>query len=85
MLLFKKKKRLGARPLWPPDYRLAIFRTLFIRSIDTSDIIKNSKKLYKLIDNVVKEIREENAVEVVTDSALAYVGAGKLLEEKRET
>ena len=43
--------------------------TVFIRSIDTSGIIKNSKKLYELLDNVVKEIGEENVVQAVTDSA----------------
>lgn len=33
---------------------------------------------------MVKEIGKENIVQVVTDIASAYVGAGKLLEEKRE-
>lgn len=58
--------------------------TVFLKSIDTSGIIKNSEKLFVLLDDFVKEIGKENVVQVVNDSASAYVGAGKLLEEKRK-
>ncbi|GMQ03740.1 hypothetical protein CsSME_00049421 [Camellia sinensis var. sinensis] len=57
--------------------------TVFIKSIDTSGVIKNSMKLFEMLDDIVNEIGEENVVQVVTDSASAYVGAGRLLEEKR--
>lgn len=57
---------------------------VLLKSIDTSGIIKNSEKLFELFDDLVKEIGKENVVQVVTDSASAYVGAGKLLEEKRK-
>lgn len=57
--------------------------SVFLKSIETSSIIKNTENLYELLDDLVKEIGEEHVVQVVTDSASAYVGAGKKLEEKR--
>ncbi|XP_028100090.1 uncharacterized protein LOC114299529 [Camellia sinensis] len=57
--------------------------TVFIKSIDTSGAIKNSMKLFEMLDDIVNEIGEENVVQVVTDSASPYIGAGRLLEEKR--
>ncbi|XP_028113555.1 uncharacterized protein LOC114311629 isoform X2 [Camellia sinensis] len=57
--------------------------TVFIKSIDTSSAIKNSMKLFEMLDDIVNEIGEENVVQVVTDSASVYVGVGRLLEEKR--
>ena len=55
---------------------------MFIRSIATSGIIKNVENLYKLLDDVVKEIGKKNIVQVITDSASTYVGTSNLLEEK---
>ena len=40
--------------------------------------------MFELLDSLVEEIEEENIVQVVTDSVSAYVGAGRLLEEKRK-
>ncbi|XP_028067063.1 uncharacterized protein LOC114269894 [Camellia sinensis] len=57
--------------------------TVFIKSIDTFGVIKSSMKLFEMLDAIVNEIGEENVVQVVTGSASAYVGAGRLLEEKR--
>ena len=57
--------------------------TIFLKSIDTSDISKNAENLFQLLDSLVQEIGEENVVQVVTDSALAYVSAGEKLMEKR--
>ena len=56
--------------------------TVFLKSIDTSDFIKDARKLFELLDSLVEEIGEENVVQVVTDSASAYVAAGELLMEK---
>ena len=58
--------------------------TIFLKSIDTSNMIKDAKKLFELLDSLVEEIGEENVVQVVTDSASAYVAAGELLMEKRK-
>ena len=40
-------------------------------------------RLFELLDSMVEEIGEENVVQVVTDSASAYVAVGRLLEDKR--
>ncbi|KAL5559948.1 hypothetical protein UlMin_036159 [Ulmus minor] len=57
--------------------------TVFLKSVDTSRIIKNAYNLFLLLDSVIEEIGEENVVQVVTDSALAYVKAGEMLMAKR--
>ncbi|XP_028115745.1 uncharacterized protein LOC114313574 [Camellia sinensis] len=57
--------------------------TVFIKSINTSIAIKNSMKLFEMLDDIVNEIGEEDVVQVVTYSASAYVGADRILEEKR--
>jgi Protein of unknown function (DUF 659) len=58
--------------------------TVFLKSIDSSSYFKDASKLFSLIDGVIDEIGEKNVLQVVTDSALAYVSAGKLLMEKNE-
>ncbi|KAA0040972.1 uncharacterized protein E6C27_scaffold125G001750 [Cucumis melo var. makuwa] len=57
--------------------------TMFIESIDASSYVKDGKKMFELLDNFVERIGEANVVQVVTDSALANVMAGRLLEAKR--
>lgn len=37
-----------------------------------------------LLDSIIDEIREENVVHIATDSASAYMAAGKMLIEKRK-
>ncbi|XP_050207472.1 uncharacterized protein LOC126656891 [Mercurialis annua] len=51
---------------------------------DTSAVIKDAQKLFEMLDGLVEEIGEENVVQVVIDSASAYVKAGDLLMEKRK-
>ena len=58
--------------------------TVFLKSLDTSSIIKNGYALFELLDSFVDEIGEENVIQVVTDSASAFVVAGELLMEKRK-
>ena len=58
--------------------------SVFLKSIDTSGICKNADNLFELLDSMVEEIGEDNVVQVVTDSASAYVKAGELLMEKRK-
>ncbi|XP_027907629.1 uncharacterized protein LOC114166942 [Vigna unguiculata] len=55
--------------------------TLFLKSIDTSNVIKDAKQMFELLDS--EEIGEDNVVQVVTDGASNFVAAGKMLEEKR--
>ncbi|KAI3928254.1 hypothetical protein MKW98_023855 [Papaver atlanticum] len=56
--------------------------TIFLKSIDTSDIQHNAQNLFKLLDIIVADLGEENVVQVINDGALAYVKAGELLMEK---
>nr|KYP40371.1 hypothetical protein KK1_038293 [Cajanus cajan] len=42
---------------------------VFLKSIDISDVIKNGKKIFELLDNIVEEIGEEHVVQVVTNGA----------------
>ncbi|XP_050222226.2 uncharacterized protein LOC126672323 [Mercurialis annua] len=58
--------------------------TVFLKSIDTFVVIKDAQKLFEMFDGLVEEIGQENVVQVVTDSASAYVKAGNLLMEKRK-
>jgi len=55
----------------------------FLKSIDTSDVIKDGKKMYKLLDNIVDEIGEEHVVQVVTDGVSNLVTTRRILMEKR--
>ena len=56
---------------------------VFLKSINTSDISKNAKNLFQLLDSLVQEIGEKNAVQVVTNSVSTYVLTCEKLMEKR--
>jgi len=58
--------------------------TVFLRSIDVSDAVKDASMLFKLLDDVVEEVGEDNVVQVVTDNASNYKKAGEMLMEKRK-
>ncbi|KAF1868263.1 hypothetical protein Lal_00018783 [Lupinus albus] len=58
--------------------------TIFLRSIDASHIAKTDGRIFKMIDEVVEEIGEDNVVQVVTDIASNYKAAGEMLMEKRK-
>ncbi|KAI3810701.1 hypothetical protein L1987_20323 [Smallanthus sonchifolius] len=58
--------------------------SVFIKSLDVSDVTKNADFLFKLLDAMIEEVGEKNVIQVVTDNASAYVKAGKLLEGKRK-
>ena len=53
--------------------------SVFIRSMDVSEVIKDANLLFKVLDDMVEEVGEENVVQVVTDNASNYVKAGKKL------
>ncbi|KAK2660611.1 hypothetical protein Ddye_007144 [Dipteronia dyeriana] len=53
--------------------------TIFLKSIDASDRVKDMEYLFTLLDEVVEEIGERLVVQVVTDNASAYKAAGKML------
>ncbi|XLT56257.1 hypothetical protein HN873_048861, partial [Arachis hypogaea] len=58
--------------------------TVFLKFINASDICKIAEKIFKMIDEVIEEVGEENAVQVVTDYAANYKKAGQMLMEKRK-
>ncbi|CAM8979646.1 unnamed protein product [Rhodiola kirilowii] len=57
--------------------------SMFVKSMDVSEIVKDATLLFQLLDNMVEEIGETNVIQVVTDNASNYVKAGKLLMAKR--
>ena len=58
--------------------------TVFLKSIDASHISKTADRIFKMIDDVVEEVGEENVIQVVTDNATNYKAAGEMLMEKRK-
>ncbi|MFS7995502.1 putative HAT dimerization domain, ribonuclease H-like superfamily [Helianthus anomalus] len=59
--------------------------TVFLKTVDASECIKNADKIFELLDAVVEEIGEDIVVQVVTDNASNYKKAGELLMEKRKS
>ena len=58
--------------------------TIFLYSIDTSDIYKTTEKVCQMLDEVVDRVGEENVVQLVTDNAANYKLAGEMLMQKRK-
>ena len=56
--------------------------TIFLKSVDGSDKIKDNKYIYDLLTDLIKEVGEANMVQIVIDNGLAFVKAGKLLMKK---
>ena len=56
--------------------------TIFLKSIDASDNIKDNKYIYDLLKDVIKDVGEANVVQIVTDNGSAFVKAGKLFNEE---
>ena len=51
--------------------------SVFIKSMDVSDVSKDGTLLFTILDKMVEEVGEANVVQVITDNASAYVKAGK--------
>lgn len=58
--------------------------TVFLASVDTSDISKTADEVFEMFDDTVEKVGEDNVVQVVTDNGANYKAAGELLMEKRE-
>jgi len=56
--------------------------TVFLKTVDVSDVLKTARLLYQLFREVVLYVGVENIVHMVTDNAANYVAAGKLLMEE---
>ena len=51
-------------------------RTMFMKSVDASSMVKTGEKLFELLDSLVEEVGESNVFQVITDNASNYVAAG---------
>ncbi|KAH1253805.1 hypothetical protein GmHk_04G010378 [Glycine max] len=56
---------------------------IFLYSLDTSDISKTIDKVFKMLDDVVKFVGEENVVQVITDNVANFKAPGELLMHTR--
>ena len=56
--------------------------TIFLKFVDASDNIKDNKYIYGLLKGVIKDVGEENVVQIVIDNGSTFVKAGKLLMKK---
>jgi hypothetical protein len=57
--------------------------TIFLKSIDASEILGWPDKIFKMMDDIVEEVGEENVVQIVTENAPYYQAAGEMLMKKR--
>ena len=51
---------------------------MFLKSIDVSSHVKNAKYLCEAVEEVIREVGEENVVQTVTDNVATYVVVGKI-------
>jgi len=58
---------------------------MFLKSVDTSPIIKNSDALFKIFDEIVLLVGPNNIVQFITDNDATYKAAGKRVAEKYGT
>ena len=56
--------------------------TIFLKTIDVSDVSKTTRLLYQLFKEVVLYVGVENIAHMVTDNIANYIVAGKLLMEE---
>ncbi|XP_068643622.1 uncharacterized protein [Aristolochia californica] len=55
--------------------------TMFLKSVDASDIVESADALYELLKQVVEEVGIKNVIQVITNNAEIHVIAGKRLTE----
>nr|KAJ0200313.1 hypothetical protein LSAT_V11C600321310 [Lactuca sativa] len=56
--------------------------TVFLRSIDASEHVKNAQLIMEMINEVIKDVGEKNIVQFITDNGSNFKAAGKILEEQ---
>ncbi|KAJ4978989.1 hypothetical protein NE237_009769 [Protea cynaroides] len=55
--------------------------TMFLKSVDATEIIRSPGALYELLKEVVEDVGVQNVMQVITDSGEQYIEAGKRLTE----
>eukprot|EP01018_Ginkgo_biloba_P039762 Gb_41019 [translate_table: standard] len=58
---------------------------LFVKAVDTMDHKKTLEFIFKILEEAVLDVGEENIVQIVTDSTSNCVGAGKLITNRFKT
>ncbi|KAJ9562029.1 hypothetical protein OSB04_007189 [Centaurea solstitialis] len=58
--------------------------SIFVKSIDVSNVSKDVNLFLGILDKMVDEVGESNVVQVITDNTSAYVKTGKMLEAIRK-
>lgn len=58
--------------------------TVFLASVNTSDISKTADKVFEMLDDILGKVGKDNVVQVVTDNAANYNAASESLMEKRK-
>ncbi|KAJ0789561.1 putative transcription factor/ chromatin remodeling BED-type(Zn) family [Helianthus annuus] len=56
--------------------------TVFLKSIDASEHVKNADLIVKMINEVIEGVGEANIVQFITDNGSNFKAAGKILEEE---
>jgi len=60
--------------------------TIFLRSLDASDVVRDVDALFSLLSKVIEEVGVQNVVQVITHDPTCYMeAAGKKLVEKYRT
>ncbi|CAI9293365.1 unnamed protein product [Lactuca saligna] len=58
------------------------FGTVFLKSIDASEHVKNAQLIVEMINEVIKDVGEETVVQFITDNESNFKATGKILEEQ---
>lgn len=58
---------------------------MFLKSIDAFHRVKNAKKIFEFLEDIVMTVGEKNVVQVITNNTSKYVLAGKMLKFKYRT
>ncbi|XP_076934190.1 uncharacterized protein LOC143600362 [Bidens hawaiensis] len=56
--------------------------TVFLKSIDASEHVKNSQLIVEMINEVIKDVGDANIVQFITDNGSNFKASGKILEEQ---
>lgn len=60
------------------------YNTIFLKSVEASDQVKDVDYIFRLLDGVIKEIGKHLVVQVVSDNANTYKIVGNKLMEKKK-
>ena len=63
------------------DHNFVVYcngRTIFLKSIDASDVIRDYKNIYEQMEEVSKQVEVANMVQIVTDNGSTFkkIGSG---------